>query len=271
VLIVGSGLTAVDKVIELNGGNHRGEISVISRHGLFPRVHLKRRQGQLTSSVCQSNSAIAALRNLRHEVANTSPNLDGDTWRRVVDGLRSQTQKWWHVLPLAEKRRFLRHLSTHWDIHRHRMAPEIGVKVEQMLSSGQLKNFAGRIISVSSIGDEMLVKFKERGTSKIQELKVSKIINCTGPQSSLRTIDSALLDNLLSAGLIAPHNLGTGIATRADGQILDSAGNDVEGMFAIGPLLKAELLESVAVPELKQQAYDLAIKICEHVKTSFPL
>ena len=36
--------------------------------------------------------------------------------------------------------------------------------------------------------------------------------------------------------------------------------------FAVGPLLKAELLESVAVPELKQQAYDLAHKIGGAIK-----
>jgi uncharacterized NAD(P)/FAD-binding protein YdhS len=266
VLIVGSGLTAVDKIIELERAKHTGAIYAISRHGLLPRVHFAKWQGSVESLVSKTKSSVDALHSIKKQIRETAPSEDGDTWRRVVDGLRSTTQTWWHLLPLKEKKKFLQHLLTYWEIHRHRMAPGIGHTVELARASGQLKTYAGRINSITETKDELVVSLKERVTSKMLELKVHTIINCTGPQSSLKTVDSPLLENLLKAGLVAPHDVGTGIAARADGQVLDASGNAVGGLFAVGPLLKAELLESVAVPELKQQAFDLAHKIGDAVR-----
>src|SRR4029077_9362641 len=39
VLLVGSGLTAVDVALTLAGRGHRGPIDALSRHGLLPRRH----------------------------------------------------------------------------------------------------------------------------------------------------------------------------------------------------------------------------------------
>lgn len=261
LLIVGTGLTAVDKIIELKRNGHTGRIFALSRHGLFPRLHFEKCQGMVQPLASSSSSALGGLTILRQQIADIAPSPDGDTWRRVIDGLRSTTQKWWQSISLREQRRFLSHLITYWDVHRHRMAPEIGQKVESTRNSGQLETLAGRILSIVEQNGQLNVTVRERGKADPISFKVSRVINCTGPQSSLKHVDSPLLANLVYQGLVAPHRLGTGIAARADGQVLDKEGNEVSGLFAIGPLLKAELLESVAVPELRQQAFDLAAKI----------
>ncbi len=198
------------------------------------------------------------------------PSADGDTWRQIIDGLRSTTQLWWQSLSTKEQRRFFNHLLTYWEVHRHRMAPDIGRKVAGACSTGQLTVLAGRIISISELPDyqgrRLAVIISERGKAEAMTITVNKVINCTGPQSSLKQVDSVLLANLLRRGLVAPHRLGTGIAVSADGQLLDKFGSSVVGLLAIGPLLKAELLESVAVPELRQQALALAAKIADMAK-----
>ncbi len=50
LLIVGTGLTAVDKIIELKRAGHKGSIFALSRHGLLPRVHMEKFQGM--AAVC---------------------------------------------------------------------------------------------------------------------------------------------------------------------------------------------------------------------------
>jgi hydroxyacylglutathione hydrolase len=68
--------------------------------------------------------------------------------------------------------------------------------------------------------------------------------------------------NLHRRGLIAPDQTGAGINCQPCGKVIDSSGQSNNQLYAIGPLLKAVLLESVAVPELKGQAEELAHLIC---------
>jgi uncharacterized NAD(P)/FAD-binding protein YdhS len=264
VFIVGTGLTAVDKIIQLERVKHRGAIFALSRHGWLPRTHLDRYQGRAQPLATESKSALAALKILRRQIATISLSPDGDTWRRVIDGLQPTTQAWWQSLPVKEQRCFLTHLNSLWDVHRHRMAPHIGHVVDESCSSGQVKILAGRIVRIQEQSGYLTVEVRERGKKEVMSFKANKIINCTGPESSLKNADSALLANLLERGLVAPHRTGTGIAARADGQVVDKLGNPVSGLFTIGRMLKAQLLESVAVPVLKQQAVDLAEKIVRY-------
>jgi uncharacterized NAD(P)/FAD-binding protein YdhS len=49
----------------------------------------------------------------------------GIDWRGVIGGLRPVTAQIWQPLPEVEKRRFLRHLRPYWEVHHHRLAPQI--------------------------------------------------------------------------------------------------------------------------------------------------
>jgi uncharacterized NAD(P)/FAD-binding protein YdhS len=39
ILLLGSGLTAIDQVLALRAGEFRGTIHILSRHGLLPQPH----------------------------------------------------------------------------------------------------------------------------------------------------------------------------------------------------------------------------------------
>jgi len=262
ILLVGSGLTAVDKIIELKGKGHLANLYVLSRHGLLPKVHALGPQSVSPQEI-ECSSTLGSLRTFRQRISGRDNNGSTSDWRTAIDALRSTTQKWWLSLPSLEQKRFLRHLQSYWDIHRHRMAPNIGAKIEEAIQLDQIKVIAGRITSISQANALLSVDIKERGKNDILKIVVNKIINCTGPQSSLRTVDSLLLTNLLIRGLICSNDLGNGLAVHADGQILNDVGKPVAGLFAIGPLLKPKLMESVAVPELREQAFHLAKKLAK--------
>ena len=260
VLLVGTGLTAVDKIIELKARGHVGSITAASRHGLLPRRHLDLpalhpQQLNWEERDEIKLSALSALKFVRQQSAQAV------NWQAGVDSFRSITQRWWSNLALGEKRNFMRHLQTYWDIHRHRMAPSIAAKIESYQKSGQLRLLSGGIKQMQQSKTKVAVTIKER-YSQAQTILFDRVINCTGPQSKLKAIDSQLMANLHKRGLIAPDPTGAGINCLPSGEIIDGSGKTNKRLFAIGPLLKAVLLESVAVPELKGQAQALALLIC---------
>jgi hydroxyacylglutathione hydrolase len=267
VLLVGTGLTAVDKVIELTVGGHVGPILAASRHGLLPRRHLDipdvhPQQVNLNGDRQWQNSALEALKYVRQLASQAAH------WQAGVDSVRSITQKWWGNLALAEKRNFMRHLQTYWDVHRHRMAPWIANQIEATEKSGQLRILSGGIKRLCANDQSKIeVTIQERYLEP-QTFLVDYVINCTGPQLKLKAIDSPLMANLHKRGLIAPDQTGAGINCEASGMIRDQQGQLNPRLFAIGPQLKAVLLESVAVPELKGQAQELARLVCNMQETA---
>jgi uncharacterized NAD(P)/FAD-binding protein YdhS len=256
VLIIGTGLTAIDKLVQFAEAGHKGKIYAISRHGLFPRPHTIK-----PSAAEKLSTHIYASTKLTFGSVKTNARSASD-WRNVIDGLRADTQKWWCGLEHKEQKRFLRHIQTYWDVHRHRMAPQISDIVAKLKASGQLTLSAGRIQSFEEINGQVKVVLRHRHHSDDTTIVVDRIINCTGPQSKLDTVDSLLLQNLQKRGLVQSHPLGAGIACTSDGSVIDSTGLPQESLLAIGPMLKAQLLESVAVPELKIQARATSQKIC---------
>lgn len=69
------------------------------------------------------------------------------------------------------------------------------------------------------------------------------------------------MQNLLKSGLIAPDPLALGISTNASFRVIDAAGRDTSSLFALGTVLRGRLYESVAVPELREQAKAIAEQI----------
>lgn len=265
ILLVGTGLTAVDKIIELKARGHVGKITAVSRHGLLPRHHLdlpELHPAQLAWQEIEhvAHSALNTLQLVRKKAAQAV------NWQAGIDSFRSVTQRWWGALAPGEKRNFMRHLQTYWDIHRHRMAPSIAAKIDSYQKSGELVVRSGGIKAMKETEADknrakVEVAIQER-YSEPQTLLFDKVINCTGPQLKLKAIDSPLMANLQRRGLIAPDLTGAGINCQPSGKVIDGSGRSLHQLYAIGPLLKAVLLESVAVPELKGQAEQLAQLIC---------
>jgi uncharacterized NAD(P)/FAD-binding protein YdhS len=243
VLVVGTGLTTVDVALTLAGGP---EIVAVSRHGLMPAAH----------AVCDPPTAPPAVRPgecttadaLAARVETAARSAD---WRAVVDGLRPVTQALWRGLPDAEQRRFVEHHSRRWETVRSRMAPAVAEEIAALRARGALRVLAAGIERIQPLpGDRLAVTLSDG-----RRLEVDGIVNATGPAWDPRAGDSVLLHALLADGLAAPGPVGLGLRTGPDGRL---AGSDV---FALGALRRGELWESVAVPELREQAAGVAEEI----------
>ncbi|MFM9995097.1 MAG: FAD/NAD(P)-binding protein [Phycisphaerales bacterium] len=261
VLLIGTGLTMLDIALALRDRGHRGGIHAISRRGLLPQPHrpsaaAPRHHDRPASLGRWDRTALGLLRGLRREVARAAAHRVD--WREVVTSIRAQTPALWGSLAAAERRRFLEHLRPFWETHRHRAAPQTWQGVEAMLNSGQLRITAARLEAFNPDAKGVGVEFRPRGGARTDRARVSRVINCTGPDTNLARVREALVVSLRNAGLIRPDPLGLGLDTDEDGRVLDSHGRAGTRLFLVGPLRKGRLWENTAVPELRVEAERLA-------------
>jgi uncharacterized NAD(P)/FAD-binding protein YdhS len=183
----------------------------------------------------------------------------------VLNALRPYTPQLWKRLPGAERRRFLARVLPFWDVHRHRLAPAAQLRFEQLRRAGDLRVLAGRLRALRATprGAEILVESREDGAH--ERVAVGAVVNCTGPNYDFATIAVPLVAQLRDAGLCRSDPLGLGLDLDADYQLIDRAGAVVQGLYYIGPMLKAQYWEAIAVPELRVHAQQLAAVLLSQV------
>jgi hydroxyacylglutathione hydrolase len=59
--------------------------------------------------------------------------------------------------------------------------------------------------------------------------------------------------------------LGTGFHCSQDGAVIDAGGHASEIIFNLGPGRLGDLLESIAIPEIRQQAVELASVLADRM------
>jgi hydroxyacylglutathione hydrolase len=257
VALIGSGLTAVDVVLRLRELGHQGQILAITRGGAFPNRHANY---EPLKEPAVTGAALARVRELLHAV-HQAIKAGGD-WRAVIDSLRGRTNELWTSLSLAEQRRFHRHLQRRWDVVRHRMAPQNADQIEAELETGTLILHRASLQAVVASGDAARVQF-QTNQGEVKEVAVARVINCTGPDMNYRRVRSPLLNSLFAQGLIVAGPHGSGLWTSEGGGLRDPNGNFSSVLFYVGPGRQGTLIESIAVPELRQQAAELAELLAE--------
>jgi uncharacterized NAD(P)/FAD-binding protein YdhS len=259
VLLIGSGLTSVDLAVALKSEGFAGHIHILSRRGLMPQTHRRTgKWGQFWSA--QSPRTIRGLLHLVREQVRAASESGGD-WREVIDSLRPVTQQIWQSLSPAERRRFLRHVRSYWEVHRHRIAPEIGDAIDKLVHEGQAIIYVGRVTNYREFPDHAEVELRDRKTGDVRMLSVDRVINCTGPETDCRRVEDPLIKNLLAQGLARPDPLFLGLDVDLKGALIDSSGRPSPALYVIGSARKGSLWETIAVPELRTQASELAVHL----------
>lgn len=250
VLLVGTGLTAVDAALTLEANGFGGRILALSRRGLAPRAHGAREPMTAPVEPLPSD-CLSLLRRVRRRSAEVG-------WRSAVHELRNVTQAIWAAASLEERRRFLRHLRPWWDVHRHKIAPAVAATVARMEEEGRLRFAGGRILSIEPDG---AVRWRPRGGGEDQGLGAARIVNCTGPELDIVRAGEPLLDALVARGRIRSDPLRIGIDVDLECRTIGADGAASERLYAIGPIARATFWESVAVPDIRVQAQRVARRI----------
>jgi uncharacterized NAD(P)/FAD-binding protein YdhS len=273
IVVLGSGLTAVDTVLSLSEYPRSAKITLVSVNALMPQSHaefpsLPADLNTLVSNLLHAPGGVRAwelfreLRKLAREFGSK-----GWDWRSIIDGLRPHTASLWRGMSCAERRRFLSRLRPFWEVHRHRTAPEVSARFRSMLQNGQVEVIAGRVESVCEEHDLVRVRVRARRTGKVAELSAGWVVNCTGPLPSNRPESNPAIGSLMLRGLLSLDTLALGIETTERGNAIAADGAEVPDVLVVGTLRKPALWESTAVPELREQAAVIAEQLLDQFTT----
>jgi uncharacterized NAD(P)/FAD-binding protein YdhS len=257
VFILGTGLTMVDYVLSLLLAGHRGPIVAMSRRGLVSHAHRRVQSTPIAIADVPFGAEITTLVRWFRRLAEVEMARGGD-WRSVVDAIRPFTHEIWRRLSLQSKRRFLDHVRAWWDVHRHRMAPEVEQRIAAAIAKGALAIVAGKICSVEPDASGALVRYRRRGETIERTLQVAKIVECTGIVRNPSGTANPALRSLLDQGLARVDPLEVGIEVTPRCALVDQFGVPSERLFAIGPLTRAAFWEVIAIPDIRTQCAALA-------------
>jgi len=257
VLIVGAGLTANDIIVQLDRLGHRGTVHAVSRRGLRPRPHCLGLPPH--RPFLNSHALPATVRQLLHQLRAEVRN--GGDWRAVVDSIRPFSHALWRGFPWEERARFMRHVRPFWEVHRHRIAPQVAAEIDRLAESGRVKFYAGRLQSLRETSDGVEAVFRKRGTDALVTLNVAKVINCTGPRTDYSKYQHPLYINLLARGLIDHDPLALGLNATPEGEVNRYRSGPSGWLYAIGAPLKGVLWESTAAPEIRVLSRRLAERL----------
>ncbi len=257
VVFIGTGQTTVDLILLLHERGHQGKITAISRRGLLPLAHRQHKEYPSFYEEIKESTNIFHIFKVVRKHAKRAAQMEIEE-QAVIDSLRSHTQEIWSRLPDREKHRFMRHIFRYWERIRSRIPPENESVINELLNTGQLEIVAGHVDDMVDEDTAIAIVYTPRRRSTQEVIRAALAINCIGPETNYLKVDHPLVENLLRRGSICPGPGHIGMKTRANGAIINQAGETSDVLFTLGSTMKGLLWESIAVPEIREQAEHLA-------------
>jgi uncharacterized NAD(P)/FAD-binding protein YdhS len=267
VLIIGNGLTMVDTVLGLLEQGFKGIIYSVSPNGynILPHRHNGLKYAGLEGKITPGSSLYELYKLIHAHIK--SVRILGLSAEPVIDALRVHTQTIWKSFSDEERQLFMARFRHLWGVARHRVPLHTHDKLQQLRIQGRLQVYAGRVIDLSETDDLVIATYANKNEKNNQQLQVTRVINCTGPDTDLSNLKDSFLQRCLLEGTVTQDKLRLGI--EADTQkfgIRRSDGSFHDNLFTLGSNLKGMLWESTAVNELRQQAEHLGAHLSNMVK-----
>ena len=259
VLLVGSGLTALDTATAIWRRDPDAHVTIVSRHGLLPRVHAS----PPASAPVLEQPYPTTARELFARLRAAAEFVEGDASLRhgVFLGLREIGSALWSALPDDERLAFLRHFRRYWEVERHRVPPVQAAAVRGALDDGRLEVLRGRLAEARPSADGATARVALLTPSGPKAKSVGRVINCTGPEPDPFRSRNPLLLDLIAQGAAAADPLGLGLHVDDDSAAIGSRGEPTPDLYALGALTQGRFFEITAVAEIRLQAERLAQRL----------
>ena len=168
----------------------------------------------------------------------------------------SVTNDIWNRFSDSDRAEFLSQDMRSWEVVRHRIAPSVAHRLTSSSSA----------VSSASRADSVVGRRRSRRTVTVslasgEQLTVGAVVDCTGPAliGGGTGVGRLLLRCTLSdEGTVRLHALRTGLDVDAGGRAVRADGTADPNLFIVGPLRRGSLWETTAIPEIRQQASEVA-------------
>jgi uncharacterized NAD(P)/FAD-binding protein YdhS len=242
----------VDMALSLARVAPERPLIALSRRGFTPRDHDGAAVSRLPGPPPASSSPMETLTWLRGAAVRHG-------WRTAVDAVRPIVRDLWQGWSLKQQASFLRHARVVWDVHRHRLAPEVAARFASLRADGSLRILAGKLERVGQcLGGGIEVVWRPRGKGDVQSFTTDRVVNCTGPCLDVEHSAEPLITAMARQGLIRAGPLRLGLEIDDEHRVIGADGARHATLFAVGPMTQGGLWEINAVPEIRCQAAQVA-------------
>ena len=257
VAIIGSSLSAVDVILDLESRGYSGTYTVMSRRGLFPHEHLPTAPypspAEFIRQLHERPTTREMVRAFRYGVRR------GADWRALLDSIRGDTPSIWRALPDIEKKRFIRHVRPYWDIHRHRIPEESHQALLDLTASERLIVQKRRFMRASPSERGLVVESTNRGQRYHDHFDA--VFDCRGLWTDLLKGGSSFIVSVVEQGLGEVDPLRLGFQCDQNGRLLARDIQRGPEIYTLGSLRRGEQWESTAAREIRIQAAEIAESI----------
>jgi uncharacterized NAD(P)/FAD-binding protein YdhS len=261
VLIVGNGLTSADIIASLTRSGHHGPITAISRRGLRSRGHSPFPQEPFGDFVTDAAvSAVQLLKHVRNAIRQAI--TAGFTWHAVIDQVRGQGQDIWRKLPVAERRRIIRHLRPYWDVHRFRIAPQLEEVLDSAVAAGRLDILAASVADIHVDGQNIHAHLRHRNGRQIERV-FDAVVVTTGPAHGGILHSQKWLKDLSDSGYLQLDPTGLGIACTENSEAIGAGMTGDPTLLIAGPLARGTFGELMGLPQVTEYAVFVANRLIE--------
>jgi uncharacterized NAD(P)/FAD-binding protein YdhS len=249
VVIAGTGHTAMDVAASVIHGRGAARVIAVSRHGELPRTHEDPwRPRPSTPAFTPDDLATAedpiaeAMRRLREYPGG---------WRQGIDSIRPINRELWLSLDEATRRRFVTEHRRDWEVHRSRISAGVARDIAAWEADGTLERHAAALRSVTARPDGLRVEADDRTWI------AGHVLLATGPSESPSA--SPLLASLVAWGVARPGSQDLGLDVDVHTyRLIDSHGRAPRPIYALGPIIRGAVWETIAVPEIRIEAAAIA-------------
>ena len=260
VVILGSGLSMVDAWLSLADADHRGAITVVSRNGLLPKGHSNVPPINIDAADVPFGTSLPYIMRWFRDLVQETEATGGD-WRSVIDGLRPFNQRIWQSWSGHTKRQFLRHLRPWWNIHRHRLPPELHDRLVRAVARGQVRLVAAEFVGIERNGEAVRAHIRRRGSPLREALDIARVYDCGGVSVDVMSSSNPVIRDLVATGRARSDALHIGLEVDENCAVVDANGQTTERLLVVGPLTRGRFFEIEAIPDIRIQAAKLAAQI----------
>jgi uncharacterized NAD(P)/FAD-binding protein YdhS len=148
-----------------------------------------------------------------------------------------------------------------WNIHRHRLPPELHDRLVRAVASGQVQLVAAEFIGVERVDGRVHAQIRRRGSRNRETLSVDRVYDCGGVSVDVMSSSNPVIRNLVANGRARADALHIGLDVDEHCAIIDRDGKATDRLLVIGPLTRGRFFEIEAIPDIRVQAATLAARI----------